>query len=138
MAKEMSVQVKQCQLRSKPTFLGKVVTSLEYGDRVEVAGEENSWIEVSPSGKSGGWVHVSALSEKEIILNPDSKDIEEAATNDEIALAGKGFNKEVEDKYRQDKKLDFSLIDQMEKIVVSQNDINGFVRQGGLKAKGGV
>ena len=29
MAKAMSVQVKECQLRSQPTFLGKIVTNLE-------------------------------------------------------------------------------------------------------------
>jgi len=130
----MSVQVKQCQLRSKPTFLGKVVTNLEYGDRVEVAREEDSWIEVSPPGKNRGWVHVSALSKRKIILNPESRDIEEAASNDEIALAGKGFNRQVEDKYRQDKKLDFSWIDKMETIVVSQSDIDNFVRRGGMKS----
>ena len=134
MAKAMSVQVKKCQLRNQPTFLGKVVTNLEYGDRVEVAREKDSWFTVTPSGKNGGWVHVSALSKKEIILNPESKDIEEAASNDEIALAGKGFNKQVEDKYRQDKNLDFSWIDKMETIVVSQIDIDNFVGRGGMKS----
>ena len=134
MAKAMSVQVKKCQLRSQPTFLGKVVTNLEYGDRVEVAREKDSWFKVTPSGKNGGWVHVSALSKKKIILNPESKDIEEAASNDEIALAGKGFNKQVEDKYRQDKNLDFSWIDKMETIVVSQIDIDNFVGRGGMKS----
>lgn len=139
MAKTMSVQVKQCQLRSKPTFLGKVVKKLDYGDRVVIEKEENSWANVSPSGKSTGWVHISALSEKEIILNPNSQHIKEAASSDEIALAGKGFNEQVEKKYKQDNKnIDFSWIDKMEKIVVSQNEIQNFISQGGIKAKGGA
>ena len=125
-------------MRSKPTFLGKVVTKLDYGDRVEVDKEENSWVKVSPSGKNTGWVHLSALSGKEIILNPNSKDIEEAASSDEIALAGKGFNTEVEEKFKQDNKdIDFTWIDKMEKIVVSQNEIQNFINQRGLKANGG-
>ena len=69
MAKMMSVQVKKCQLRNKPTFLGKVVSKLEYGDRVEVSDEKKSWVKVLPSKKNNGWFHVSALSEKDIILN---------------------------------------------------------------------
>lgn len=136
MTKQMSVQVKQCQLRSKPSFLGKVVTKLDYGDRVEVAQEENSWVNVSPSGKDEGWVHLSALSEKEIILNPNSEDIQEAASSDEIALAGKGFNKQVEAKFKQDNKnISFKWVDNMEKIVVSQEEMTGFLEQGGLEMK---
>lgn len=139
MAKAMSVQVKQCQLRSKPTFLGKIITKLDYGDKVEVEKEEDSWARVLPSGSSAGWVHISALSEKEIILNPNSQDIEEAASSDEIALAGKGFNKQVEEQYKQENKnIDFTWIDRMEKIVVSQNEMQGFISKGGLKIQGGV
>lgn len=138
MAKEMSVQVKQCQLRSKPTFLGKIITRLDYGDRVEVEQEENSWARVSSSGKNDGWVHISALTEKEIRLNPNSQDIKEAASNDEIALAGKGFNKEVEEKFKQENRnIDFTWIDKMEKIVISQDAIQDFVNQGTLKVEGG-
>jgi len=139
MTTAMSVQVKQCHLRSNPTFLGQVITQLDYGDRVEVDKEENSWVKVSSPGKNTGWVHLSALSEKEIILNPNSKDIQEAASNDEIALAGKGFNKQVEEKYKQDNKnIDFTWIDKMENIVVSQAEIQSFISQGELKAKGGA
>ena len=139
MSKAMSVQVKQCQLRNKPTFLGKVMTQLKYGDRVEIEKEDNSWARVIPAGKDPGWVHLSALSEKEIILNPNSSNIKEAASSDEIALAGKGFNKQVEEKFKQDNKnIDFTWVDKMEKMVVSQNDIQAFLSKGGLKAEGGA
>lgn len=139
MSKTMSVQVKQCQLRSKPTFLGSVVTQLEYGDRVEVANEQNDWMKVSPAKGNSGWVHVSALSEKEIILNPNSQDIKESASNDEIALAGKGFNKQVEEKFKQDNQnMDFTWVDRMEQIVISNKETREFISQGGLKIKGGV
>jgi uncharacterized protein YgiM (DUF1202 family) len=134
MTKAMSVQVKQCQLRNKPSFLGKVVTSIDYGKRVDVEKEENSWAMVSLPKGGSGWVHLSALSEKEIVLNPNSQEIQEAASSDEIALAGKGFNKQVEEKFKQENKnIDFSWIDKMEKITVSQNEMQNFVSKGGLK-----
>jgi len=138
MSKSMCVQVKQCQLRNKPTFLAKIVTNLKYGDQVTVENEDQSWAEVKSAGKSKGWVHISALSEKKIILNPNSKDIKNAASGDEIALAGKGFNEQVEEKYKKNnKKIDFSWVDKMENIVVSQNEMVSFLRQGGMKVKGG-
>ena len=138
MSKSMCVQVKQCQLRNKPTFLAKIVTNLKYGDQVTVENEDQSWAEVKSAGKLKGWVHISALSEKKIILNPNSKDIKNAASGDEIALAGKGFNEQVEEKYKKNnKKIDFSWVDKMENIVVSQNEMVSFLRQGGMKVKGG-
>lgn len=138
MAKSMSVQVKKCQLRNKPSFLGKVVTQLNYGDKVEITGEKNSWVEVSSATKSSGWVHVSALTEKEIIIKPNSKDIQSAASSDEIALAGKGFNEQVEKKFKQNNKdIDFTWVDKMEKIVVSQDEIQNFLHNGGLAGKEG-
>ena len=138
MAKTMSVQVKKCQLRNKPSFLGKVVTKLNYGDKVEIAQEKNSWVEVSKSKKKGGWIHVSALSEKEIIVNPNSEDVKSAASSDEIALAGKGFNEQVEKDFKKkNKSVDFSWIDKMEKFVVSQSEIQSFLKNGGLQVEGG-
>lgn len=138
MSKSMCVQVKKCQLRNKPTFLAKIVINLKYGDQVTVENEDQSWAEVKSAGKSKGWVHISALSEKKIILNPNSKDIKNAASSDEIALAGKGFNEQVEEKYKKNnKKIDFSWVDKMENIVVSQDEMVSFLRQGGMKVKGG-
>jgi hypothetical protein len=139
MAKAMSVQVKQCQLRSSPSFLGRIVTSLDYGDRVEVEKEENSWARVASSGKNEGWVHISALSEKEIILDPGSREIRQAASSDEIALAGKGFNRQVEERYKEkNRNIDFAPVDRMEKIVIARDEILDFVRTGGLKERRGA
>ena len=84
MAKTMSVQVKKCQLRNKPTFLGKVVTKLSYADQVTVEQKQNSWVKVGHSGQKDGWIHISALSEKEIILNPNSENIAAASRNDNL------------------------------------------------------
>jgi hypothetical protein len=138
MTTSMSVQVKKCQLRNQPSFLGKIVSNLAYGDQVNVLEEKESWYNVEPSAKSGaGWVHVSALSAKKIILNPDSKDIKESTSSEEIALAGKGFNQQVEDEYKRQNNVDFSWVDRMEKIVVSQNEMQSFLEQGDLKAEGG-
>ena len=132
-AQIMSVQVRSGQLRAKPAFLSKVVSNLAYGDQVALSGEEGDWRKVTPAkGGAPGWMHVSALSEQVIILNPTNKDVEAAASSDELALAGKGFNKQVEAQYRTQTHLDYSKVDEMEKIVVPPNRIRDFLQKGGL------
>lgn len=135
----MTVQVKSGQVRSLPSFLGKIVAKLSYGDQVDVLEVKGSWKKVSLTGKSSeGWMHVSALTTKEIVLNPGSEDVEKAASSDEIALAGKGFNEQVEGEFKKkNPDVDFTRIDKMERIVVSQNEIQEFLKRGGLTAEGG-
>ena len=137
--KLMSVQVRKGQVRSAPSFLGKVVDSLSYGDRVDVREEKGSWARVGMPGKSPrGWMHASALTKKKIVLNPGDIDVEEAASNNEIALAGKGFNNEVEKDFKaKNKNLNYAKVDKMEKIVVSQDKIQRFLKTGGLSPEGG-
>nr|WP_321513827.1 SH3 domain-containing protein [uncultured Pseudodesulfovibrio sp.] len=132
-AQLMSVQVRSGQLRDKPEFLSKVVANLPYGDRVNLTSEKGDWRHISSVklGKSG-WIHVSALSEQEIILNPTNKDVDAAAKSDELALAGKGFNKQVEQQYRKQSKLNYAKVDEMEKLTISQTTIAKFISTGAL------
>jgi SH3-like domain-containing protein len=131
MSRYMSVQVKKCQLRNKPSFLGKVVADLNYGARVTVEQEQDSWLNISPESGMGGWVHSSALSEKKIILDPSSREVTGSASHDEIALAGKGFNEQVEKQFKKENSnIDFSWIDKMELIVVEPEEIHTFLQEG--------
>ena len=134
----MSLQVKKGHLRSMPSFLGEIVAALDYGDRVEVIEERKPWLKVqSIEKKNTGWLHDSALTYRKIVLNPGAADVEQAATSDELALAGKGFNKQVEGEFKaKNPHLDYSLIDSMEQVVVSQAQIEQFIQEGELSPKG--
>jgi SH3-like domain-containing protein len=138
--KMMSVQVKKGDLRAAPNFLGKIVATLGYGDRVEVLESRESWLRVSAAEKGAGWMHVSALSEKRIVLKAGVKDAQVAASGGELALAGKGFNADVEAEFKaRNKKLDFSAIDRMVATDVPQEKIVLFLKEGGLAgAQGGA
>lgn len=84
-----------------------------------------------------GWIHNSALSEKEIVLRPGDTDVQKAASQREITLAGKGFNPEVEKEYRKlNPNLDFKWVDRMEKIVVSDEEMMKFIKEGQLSPTG--
>jgi hypothetical protein len=139
MQKMMSIQVKKGAVRSSPSFLGKIVTQLKYGDQVAVQNVKGSWYFIDGSkGKTEGWMHSSALSLKKIVLNPGASDVKQTASSDEITLAGKGFNKQVENNFKsKNPQVDFTAINTMEKITISQNQIQAFIKEGQLSPTGG-
>ena len=137
--KLMSVQVKKGTIRSTPSFLGRIIASLNYGDQVVVKAEKDSWSKIDVPGISTeAWMHSSALSTKKIVLKPGASDVEQAASSDELTLAGRGFNQEVEKEFKsQNPRMDFTWIDRMERMVVSQKEIQTFVKDGDLYPEGG-
>ena len=134
----MNVQVREAVVRDRPSFMGAIAGSLAYGDQAGVLEEMGAWSRVR-SGSLEGWVHTSALTRKTITRPVGGETLEGAASTSEIALAGKGFNQQVEDEFRkQNKEIDFSLIDRMEKMAVSEKEIAGFIEQGKLNPRGGL
>lgn len=130
----MSVQVKTGQLRAAPSFLGKIVAEAPYAQQVQVLEERSGWMRVNVPGRNAqGWMHGSALSAKRIVLQAGAADVQRAATTGEIALAGKGFNKQVEDQYRaQNKDIDFTWIDRMQQSGVPMTQVLQFAKEGQL------
>lgn len=137
--KMMSIQVKKGEIRSTPSFLGRIVARVSYGDRVNVREEKGPWVKVGLQGKSnGGWIHASVLTSKKIVLNPGAADVQTSASSDELALAGKGFNKQVENEFKgKNPNINYAWIDKMEKFVVSQKRIKRFLKEGELSPEGG-
>ena len=132
-AKEMSVQVRDGQLRNRASFLGTVVGTVAYGDRVTVNQTQAGWCEVSLAGKSG-WIHESALTPKKVVLASGTADARvQSVGSEEVALAGKGFSKEVEAEYKkQNPQLDFTWVDWMGQQTVSSERLVAFLKQGNL------
>lgn len=138
--KLMSVQFKTADIREKASPFGAIAGSLAYGDRVLVLEQAGPWCRVKKAvaGDAAGWVHISALTEKHILLKAGA-DASTKASSDEVAIAGKGFNPQVESQYKAaNSKLDYATIDRMEKIKIPLPDIKAFVEDGSMAAKGGV
>jgi SH3-like domain-containing protein len=133
---EMSVQVRNGQLRATPSYLGKPVGAAPYGERVAVVTAQGDWLQVQ--GAAGtGWLHKSALTEKRVVLKAGAGNVGSAASGEELALAGKGFNSDVEaDFKKKNAAIDFGPIDRMEKIKVSGAEAQAFLAEGGVKAGG--
>lgn len=134
----MSVQVRTSQLRSRPSFLGSTVTEVGYGAQVTVKSHKGSWVEVSVPGGQSGWLHESALSEDELAMVSGELEANTGASGEEIALAGKGFNKQVEGEYRkQNGDLDFTWVDLMETMVISPEQAEEFLAAGEVEPNEG-
>lgn len=138
--KLMSLNVKKGSLRTSPSFLGAVTSSLDYGNKVTVIETKGDWSKVSPvTGGAAGWIHNSALTKKEVKLTSSDKNSGVAASSGELALAGKGFNSDVEAEFKsKNKEIDFTWIDKMEKFNVPHNDMQAFLSAGAVKPKGGA
>jgi uncharacterized protein YgiM (DUF1202 family) len=133
----MSVQVKEGQLRSTPSFLGSIVGPVSYGERVETTQKQGDWVDVKTSKNLRGWIHQSALTSKQVVLNPDGQ-TQSAASSQEIALAGKGFNADVEAQYRKNNVgIDYTWVNRMETIKVSRDQMMSFLDEGKLKPSEG-
>jgi len=133
----MSVQINKAELRDTPSYLGKVVSSLAYGDKVSVQSQNGAWSQVSSSGHTG-WLHNSALTKKDIVMK-SGVGAQTTASSGEMALAGKGFNSDVEKQFKENHKdINFAPIDKMEKIKIPIADIQEFAKEGKLQSAGGA
>ncbi|MHB8908511.1 MAG: hypothetical protein ACYDAA_06485 [Syntrophales bacterium] len=129
----LSVQVKQGHLRSTPFFLGSVKAVLAYGDRVELIEDRGAWKMVAIR-KIKGWMHMSALSAKRVVLQAGKADVKTGATSSELAVAGKGFNAKVEAEFKnRNKNIDFSGVDKMEAFAIKPSQMQAFLKQGQVR-----
>ncbi len=139
--KVMSVQVKEGELRATPSYLGKIVARVSYGDQVTVLAEQGGWKKVATAGtRAQGWMHGTALTSSKIALKAGQANVGSSVSRDEIALAGKGFSEEVESQYRKShKNLDYAWINKMEAIKISPGQMEDFIAKGYLTtgAEGG-
>lgn len=134
-----NILVKKGSLRAQPTFVGQIITNVCYGERVDITDELNGWskIRVIRTGQTG-WIHNSALSSKAITLKSGTLNAGHSATSDELALAGKGFNKQVEQQFRaKNPKIDFSWVNKMESFTISERQIQSFLQEGQVRPTGG-
>ena len=122
------VSAKSAALKSSTWFFAGTRGTLDMGAQVTVLQINGNWAEVRSSANSSlsGWTQTSNLSAKRIVSTGTG------ASASEIALAGKGFNQEVEDAYKAKGTLNYADVDRTEAISVSQEELYRFVTEGRL------
>jgi uncharacterized protein YgiM (DUF1202 family) len=139
LAETVLVQLKTTNVRKDPKFTASTLATVKAGEALEKLQTQSGWVQVRTSGGVVGWVHSSAVTAKKLNLTSSDSGLQTQASAGEIALAAKGFNKQVEDKYRQaNPYLDFAAVDALERIRPTAAEIEAFLRAGRLGEFGGA
>jgi hypothetical protein len=129
-ADELRVQVRNTAVRSQPKVWSNALGFVNYGDSVELLGSEQGWMKVQFKGKQG-FVHATALTKRNIVLS--GKTAPKTASRDDVVLAGKGFNREVEKQMASSNAtLNFNAVNEIEKMRVSSVELAAFIKGGKL------
>jgi hypothetical protein len=124
------VAVKSQPLKSSTGFFASTRGTLNYGDRVTVLQVSGRFVEVRSATNSSltGWAPSANLSAREIISGNTA-----TLSARETALAGKGFNQEVENSYKsQNRNLNYADVDRVEAITVTEANLQRFLQEGRL------
>ena len=133
LAERMSVQVQDGQVRATPSFLGAVVAKLPYGSPVEAQPAQNGWMQVQTAAGQQGWMSASSLTTKKIVMTAGAGGAS-GASSDELALAGKGFNSDVEKQFKkQNPNVNFAAVDRMAKLKIAPQEMQQFLADGSVK-----
>lgn len=122
------VSAKSAALKSSTWFFASTRGNLQMGSQVSVLQVKGNWAEVRAAANSSlsGWTQAGNLSSRRIVSSGTG------ASASEVALAGKGFNQEVEDAYKAGGSLNYAGVDKTEAIAVSQDELYQFVTEGRL------
>lgn len=130
----VTVVVEQAKVRKAKAFFAAPVAAVKYKDTLSAGEPEDGWVPVTVSGKKG-WLHESAVGSKAGKLKGGWDGADEAG-QDEVTLAGKGFNAEVEKAHRAGDAGDYAAVDAMEKRSLSEAELLAFLRAGKTLPKG--
>lgn len=131
----VAVSVREAEVRSAAGFLSPVQSLLEYGTSANVLSVRGDWIQIE-AGSTRGWLHsVSVLPPQEMNLSGEA--IGQGASTREIALAGRGFNEQVEREYQEQQDLDFGPVDDMETLVLPLGELGAFLEEIDAELDGG-
>jgi hypothetical protein len=90
---------------------------------------EGDWLRVSYQGKQG-WIHISAVQEQKVQISPFGQGKAREASQDEVALAGKGFTPEVEKAFREkNPQMRYDLVNQVQSSKVDETSLQASCAQ---------
>lgn len=130
-AETIRVTTRENAVRSDCRFFAPVKLKVSLGEQLTVKGRKGDWYLVSAKGVNG-CIHKSAV-ETRSFASAGRGAASGGASADEVSLAGKGFNPQVEAGYRKSgKNLNYAAVDEIMRISVSEKSLESFVSQGGL------
>jgi len=118
------VSVQGAVLKSSTGFFASKLGNLTLGQEVTLIKDDGKWAQIR-AGNLTGFVPSTSISTRRVVASATG------ASNNEVALAGKGFSQEIEIEYRKNG-LDYSMVDSMEKLTIPDDELLRFVNEGRL------
>jgi SH3-like domain-containing protein len=133
LAETVVVKIQSTNLRKEPKFYSQTIATLTAGNSLEKLSSQDGWFQVRTSAGVVGWIHSSAVETKKFNLLAVDKSMKTQASAGEVALAAKGFNKQVEESYKaKHGEANFAAVDRMLQLKISPSDVEAFLRKGKL------
>jgi hypothetical protein len=131
-AETARIITKENAVRENCRFFAPVKAKVQYNEAVEIISREGDWLRVRYRGISG-CIHKCAIEERRFTFSGFDSRKTQSASGDEVALAGKGFNLQVEQSFsNKHPELNFPMINMIESYRVSEDDVKKFMMNGGL------
>ena len=123
------VAAKSVALKSSTGFFARTLATLNYGAQVTVLQVNGKWVEVYSVSNTAqrGWTASANLTAKRIVAGTAN-----TASAKEVALAGKGFNQDVENNYKTKSGINYADVDRTESQSVSEEELYQFLVDGHL------
>ena len=122
------VAVKSVEVKESSGFFARVIETLALGDTVTLLQNRGRWLVITAASGRQGWAPADAFSSRRIVNSGQT------LSTTEFALAGKGFNDDLEKIVAASGELDFSGVDAMEKYTVNREDFRAFLNDGRLSS----
>lgn len=134
-AETVTVVVKKTSIRRDRQFYAPTVAEADLGESFAVLAREKGWVRVGTAAGEG-WVHESAVTSRKVAASSQAPAGAKVDAQD-VALAGKGFNPQVEKEYRKrNPQADFAGVDRMERLGAGEKALTAFVGEGNLQPRG--
>lgn len=132
-AESVMVLTKENALREGPKFFAPVKIQVKYSDMLEVIDQEGDWYRVRFKNVIG-YIHRTAIEKKIISLTETGRTQKHAPSDAEVALAGKGFNPQVERAYKnKHPEMNYTLVNRVETFGATDTEVRDFIKKGGLQ-----
>ena len=138
LAATVKVITQEAVIRKDKRFFAPPILRAPYGAVIQELERAGDWLRVQYQGKQG-WLHISAVQEQKFQLSSLAGGQAQETTQDEVALAGKGFTPEVEKAFREkNPKMRYDLVNQVHAYRIDEQRLQDFIQAGNLREPGGA
>lgn len=131
-ADTLRVVVRESAVRADCRFFAPIRSTVQSNDQLAVIAKNGDWYRVTFKGVNG-CIHKSAVQSRTYSFSGTDASSQGGASEDEVSLAGKGFNPQVESAYRKkNSELDFKTVDTIQQYQVAADSLKSFIEAGGL------